>query len=192
MYCSRILRAAGVILATLPILLLFNNQGWADSHVYEVVKPATLVPGDAIPAPKGKVILNVIGAPKAGAGGKIAFDRATLESLGMVKFTSKNKWMSAPATYEGVLGSALLDAVGVPKGMNTMRMVAINDYVVHIPVADFRKWPVILAIKMDGKYMTVRNKGPIWVVYPNHVYKKLGSPAYQDRWIWQLKEISFE
>ena len=73
-----------------------------------------------------------------------------------------------------------------------MFLPALNDYRVRIPIADFRRWPVMLALKMNGQYMSVRDKGPIWVVYPNHLDPELGQDAYQARWIWQLVEITFE
>jgi hypothetical protein len=44
--------------------------------------------------------------------------------------------------------------------------VALNDYKVKIPIADFDKVNVILAYRRDGKAMPVRDKGPLWIMYP--------------------------
>ena len=63
-------------------------------------------------------------------------------------------------------------------------MRALNDYAVRVPVSDFSRWPVMFALKIDGKYMTVREKGPIWVVYPNHLYPELGRQPHTTKWIW--------
>ena len=136
-----------------------------------------------------KVVLTIKGAAR----GKIfRFDLDALEKLGLIRYTSKNIWYDKPVTYEGVLGSKLLDFIGVPPGATKMKMRALNDYVVKIPIEDFRRWPVMLALKLNGKYMSVREKGPIWVVYPNHLHPELDSRSYQGKWIWQLMEISFE
>lgn len=35
-----------------------------------------------------------------------------------------------------------------------------------IPIADFEKLNVILAYRRDGKAMPVRDKGPLWIMYP--------------------------
>jgi hypothetical protein len=86
----------------------------------------------------------------------------------------------------------LLNVIGVPPGATRLKLRALNEYVVRIPLAELRQWPVLFALKLDGAYMPVREKGPIWVVYPNHLYPELGEGLYQDRWIWQLKEMSFE
>ena len=139
--------------------------------------------------PSKKVVLTVIGAAR---GKTFKFDVSALEKLGLIRYTSKNIWYDKPVTYEGVLGSKLLDFIDVPAGATKMKLRALNDYVVEIPIEDFRRWPVMLALKMNGKYMSIRDKGPIWVVYPNHLHPELLSRSYQGRWIWQLKEISFE
>lgn len=144
---------------------------------------------DPVPQPGKKVVLTVIGAAH---GKSFKFDLPSLEKLGLIRYTSKNIWYDKPVTYEGVLGSQLLDFIGVPTGATKMKMRALNDYVVEIPIEDFRRWPVMLALKLNGKYMSIREKGPIWVVYPNHLHPELLSRSYQGKWIWQLVEISFE
>lgn len=159
---------------------------------FERVAPVRLKAGDPIPAPKGKIVLRVEGASSGEAGKPLAFDIPTLELMGLIRFTNTNRWYTEPVTFEGVLGSDFLAAVGVPPGAKTMHMVALNDYVADVPIEDLRLWPVMLALKIDGKYMSVREKGPIWLVYPSHIDEKLGEPAYQGRWIWQVKDIRFK
>nr|VUD34293.1 oxidoreductase [Raoultella sp. NCTC 9187] len=46
------------------------------------------------------------------------------------------------------------------------RVIALNDYTTIVPIDDFHKFPVILALKMNGEYMRVRDKGPLFIVYP--------------------------
>ena len=84
-------------------------------------------------------------------------------------------------------GAALLDAVGA-KG-TTLKVTALNDYAAEIPVEDFRKWPVILATRRDGAEMPVRDKGPLFVIYPFDVDKTLYNEKYFNRSVWQVKSI---
>jgi hypothetical protein len=183
----RLLRAALVLGLAVMIAPLAAGEG--QEAGYQRVRQATLRPGDAIPAPRSAPILTVLGAQRAP---RLEFDRDTLERIGLIRYTSRNHWYDQPVTYEGVPGSALLAVVGVPPGATRLRARALNDYVVHIPLADFRDWPVMFALKLDGQYLTVKDKGPIWVVYPNHLDPHLGGMSYQGRWIWQLREIRFE
>ena len=187
----RILRFA-VGMAMICGMAALTVSGSASPH-YERISPPSLKSTEPIPRPGKSVVLTVVGATAGNtASGNIEFDIATLERIGLVRFTSKNRWYNEPMTYEGVLGSAFLDAVGVPDRATTIRATALNDYVVRIPIEDLRRWPVVLALKLNGKYMSIRDKGPIWIVYPNHVFEELGGPAHQGKWIWQLKEIAFE
>ncbi len=141
-----------------------------------------------LPIPKGKVILAVSGAiENTNADGVAEFDRDMLEALGMTQVQMETQWTRGRPVFEGVLASALLDAVGA-RG-ETARAVALNDYVVEIPLDDFRRYPVVLALKMEGRYMRVRDKGPIWVVYPHEQFEELQSVEIQTRWIWQLRRL---
>ncbi len=152
--------------------------------------PATVVAG-SLPQPSGKVILTVSGnIENTNGNGVAAFDRAMLEGLGVTDLQTSTQWTKARPVFEGVLVSALLQAVGA--GGTTARAVALNDYVVDIPLADFRDYPVLLALKMDGKYMRVRDKGPIWVVYPHEQYEELRAEIFQVRWIWQLRHLEIQ
>jgi hypothetical protein len=42
----------------------------------------------------------------------------------------------------------------VPKA--SQRVLALNDYTTIVPLDDFHKFPVILALKMNGEYMRIR------------------------------------
>ncbi len=112
---------------------------------------------------------------------------AMLEALPKRVTTINTPWYDSKKTFEGPLGSALLDAVGA-KG-KTLRVVALNDYAAEIPVEDFRNWPVILASKLDGKPMSVREKGPLFVIYPFDAEPSLYNEKYFNRSVWQVKAI---
>ena len=45
-------------------------------------------------------------------------------------------------------------------------MRALNDYWVDIPVSDIEQFDILLANKMDGNPLKVRDFGPYFVIYP--------------------------
>ena len=91
----------------------------------------------------------------------------------------------------GPLMRDLLKAAGVEG--KTASGVALDKYEVDIPTSDFETYDVIAAIKVDGKALTVRQKGPAWIVYPSVDHPELQkNPVYEDRSIWQLKELSIK
>jgi hypothetical protein len=60
---------------------------------------------------------------------------------------------------------------------------------VEIPASDFARWPVILAYRMNGEALRVRDKGPLWIVYPQDDFRALRTKEVQGKWVWQVKEI---
>jgi hypothetical protein len=60
---------------------------------------------------------------------------------------------------------------------------------VDIPVTHAENQGVVLAIFHNGKEMTVRDKGPIWVIYPQSE-DEAKLKKFDNEMIWQL--ISME
>jgi hypothetical protein len=40
--------------------------------------------------------------------------------------------------------------------------------------------------------MSVRERGPLWVVYPREHFPELQAPEYNDRWAWQLRSLEIK
>jgi hypothetical protein len=141
-----------------------------------------------LPPPKDAVILTVSGkiSHRNSAGGA-ALDAAMLAALPSKTTTTDTPWYPTKTRFEGPLGAALLDLVGATG--TTLRVTALNDYAVEIPVSDFRKWPVILATKINDKPISVREKGPIFVIYPFDQEPSLYNELYFGRSAWQVKAI---
>jgi hypothetical protein len=142
-----------------------------------------------LPAPTGHVILRVsgkIGVTNAGA--EAHFDRAMLEALGPFGFTTHTPWDDGPVRFDGVKMSAVMQAVQ-PAGQ-TVVATALNDYQTRIPISDFTTYDVLLALKRDGEYMSVRNKGPLFIVYPFDANPNLQSQQYYGRCAWQLDRMT--
>ncbi len=153
---------------------------------------ASLVPCVASAAslgkPTGKVILTLSGnISHTNSGEKAEFDREMLEALGVTEVRQHTPWTDGEQTFSGVLGSKILDAVGA-QGV-TIVARAVNDYEVEIPASDLRDYPVLFAMKQGGRYMRLRDKGPLWIIYPYEKYPELATAETREKWIWQLSTI---
>lgn len=146
---------------------------------------------DGLAAPTGDVVLHVTGKiSKTNNGDAADFDMAMLEALAGRTTTTATPWYDAAKTFSGPLGSALLEAVGASG--TTLKVLALNDYASEIPVSDFTQYPVILATKLDGEAMSIRDKGPIFVIYPFDEMPDLNNETYYGRSAWQVKSIAVE
>lgn len=141
--------------------------------------------------PTGKVVLTVTGQIDNTNGDGVAqFDMAMLEALAQGETRTNTPWYDGEKTFTGPTAKALVDAVG---GHGTiMNVLALNDYASEIPVSDFTDLPVILATKVDGEPMSVRDKGPIFVIYPFDQHPELNNETYYGRSAWQVKSIEFK
>ncbi|SEQ02189.1 hypothetical protein SAMN05216548_102190 [Faunimonas pinastri] len=136
--------------------------------------------------PMDKPILTISGNITAD-GGSASFSRKQLEAIGLVKITTKTPWYPRVSTFEGVPLKKLLDSVGAHG--TTLTAVALNDYSSDIPLSDIEQYPVILAMKRDGDFMPVSDKGPLFVMYPFDSRPELQDQKYYGRAVWQISKL---
>jgi hypothetical protein len=142
----------------------------------------------ALAVPAERVVLTVSGRISvANADGKAVFDRPMLERFAIREIRTSTPWTDGVQEFEGVFLSDVLTAVGAEGEM--LVLTALDDYRVQVPVSDLWKYGVVVALKQDGAYMAVRDKGPLWVIYPMDDYAELRSHRMTDRMIWQLSAV---
>jgi hypothetical protein len=146
---------------------------------------------DTFDPPKGDVLLTIHGLITAtnGEDGNLQLDQAQLEALPQTEFSTSTTWTSGKPLFKGVLLKDLIAAVGASGGTITLR--AVNDYAITMPVAEAADDAPLLAFLMDGQTMSLRDKGPVWMVYPYDVDEKFRTEEVFSRSIWQLTDIEF-
>jgi hypothetical protein len=141
-------------------------------------------------APTGDVLLTVSGQiTKTNGPGTLSLDAAQFGALPQHKFTTSTIWTDGTPTFEGVLLKDLIAAVGVTGSI--ISLTALNDYKISIPMADVNDDGPLLAYMMDGKTMSLRDKGPVWLVYPYDANADYRSEQTYARSIWQLGRVEF-
>lgn len=142
----------------------------------------------ALEAPTGAVVLTISGklaTPNDGSSAQ--FDMAMLERMPQTSFTTKTPWYGQPRQFTGPLVRELLMRAGA-KG-TTLRLRALNDYRVDVPYDDAQRYDLIVARLLDGQPMPVRDKGPLFAVYPFDALPELRNAVYYSRSAWQLRSI---
>jgi hypothetical protein len=170
---------------------------------------AAPAPAAELAQPKGPVVLTVHGKiAHANRGalddfedaffkfGSVTFDKAAqfdlamLEKLGMKTLTVKYDTWPKAYTFEGPLLADVLKAAGAEG--RSIKIFALDGYGADIPLADLGRYPVLLALKADGRYLGLGGRGPTWVVYPrDDRYPALKS--HDDaKWVWSALRIEVE
>ncbi len=141
--------------------------------------------------PQGTVLLTVTGeVPVKNSPEGAAFDLHMLEALGTTSFTTTTIWTEGPQRFTGVSLHDLLSALDVTGG--SIKAVAINEYSTEIPLEDAVPEGPIIAWARNGSLMSVRDKGPLWLVYPFDDHPEYRSEIIFARSIWQLSRIVVE
>lgn len=149
---------------------------------------ATVATADTLPQPEGRVILTISGAvTQTNAEGAARFDQAMIEALPQRETRTTTPWFEGPQTFTGPLLSDLMAAAGASGSV--LRVVAVNDYAASMPWADIEGFPVILAIRHNGQPMSVRDKGPLFVMYPFDEHPELVNELFFSRSVWQVAAI---
>jgi len=153
-----------------------------------LVGAAPVAAQGGLPAPSGPAVLTLkgrIGVRNAGEEARL--DRAMLAALPQGRFSGETPWTKGRVTFTGPLAAAVLDLVQANGTM--LKVTALNDYAAEVPVDDLRRHAVILATHRDGAEMAVRDKGPIWIIYPMDRVPSLRTAVVYNRSVWQVRDI---
>lgn len=149
---------------------------------------ATVAIASAAFAQSDPVILTIDGNITGGV--PLDFTSSELEALGSATVVTSTPWHDGKPAFEGVPMEALLAHVGATG--DVAEVLALNNYRTTIPLADFSEYPVLLALQQDGEYMTVRNKGPLFIIYPFDDFDELRTDLYYSRSAWQVRSITIK
>ncbi|WP_299695160.1 molybdopterin-dependent oxidoreductase [uncultured Tateyamaria sp.] len=167
--------------------MMLSRRLFAGVLSLAVALPLGVWASTSLPQPEGDVLLNVTGSITVGnTASGAAFDRKMLEALDWVEIETYTSFTTGPQRFSGPTLASVLAAVGATG--TSLEAKAINDYAVRIPVSDADDHDVILAMDMNGKPMRVRDKGPIWVIYPLSRADAEMRP-FDGQMIWQLVQI---
>jgi hypothetical protein len=149
--------------------------------------PAFAVAQD-FPAPVGPVVLTVTGdLSETNVDDTLQFDFDMLAAFDTTTIETSTIWTDGVSVFQGVALDKLVSVLGKTDG--SLHATAINNYSVEIPLTDAIPGGPIVAYLKDGNPMSVRDKGPLWIIYPYDSATQYQSEVIFSRSIWQLDRI---
>lgn len=115
----------------------------------------------------------------------VSFEELT--KLPETEFYTSTPWTDGVQKFRGVDFDVLLDTYGITA--DTVRVSALNDYSVMIPASVLRDDNAILVYLQNDAEMSVRDKGPFWVVFPYDSDVRFQTDTYWSYSVWQVKSI---
>jgi len=147
--------------------------------------------GLALEPPDGPVVLTISGKiANMNAGQTAAFSMRMIEALPQQTFTIKTPWYPKPMQFTGPLLRDLLGAAG--SSGSKVITAGLDDYKTEIPVADTVQYNMLVARLLNGKPMSVREKGPLFLLYPFDSKPELQTERYYNRSTWQLVRLTVQ
>jgi hypothetical protein len=139
-------------------------------------------------SPQGPVLLTVEGAiGRHNRDGAAAFDLAMLDGLPQVSFATSTTWTEGVRDFSGPTLRSVLDAAGAQGAQ--VAAVALNDYRMTVPLSEVTGEAPIIATRIDGAEFGVRDKGPLWIVYPYDSSVEFQTEVIFGRSVWQLVRL---
>lgn len=115
------------------------------------------------------------------------FDIEMLKGLTIIEVETSTIWTEGLHVFTGVSLKEIVDLV--QPDAESLRATAVNDYSVDIPISDAIEGGPIIAYLMDGEEMSLREKGPLWLIYPYDQNEEYQNEVIYSRSIWQLDRI---
>nr|WP_254170376.1 molybdopterin-dependent oxidoreductase [Serratia marcescens] len=113
-----------------------------------------------------------------------------MDALPKTSITTSTAW-TPKEKFTGTSFKDILTEVGITGKI--VRVHALNDYWVDIPMSDVYKYNIILASKRNDTPLKVRDFGPYFVIYPlDEHYEELNKPIFYSRFVWQVEHITVD
>lgn len=102
-------------------------------------------------------------------------------------FSTETPWFPKKSEFKGILFKEVLTKAKISEN-SQLQIVAWDNFNAQVPAKDAFEYNTILTTHIDGKRITLRDKGPFFLMYPL-TNPQLRTGVYYNRSVWQIKEI---
>ena len=140
----------------------------------------------SLPTPStAETVLTVEG--DVAAQGGLNLDMDAITAMPQVTFRTATNWTDGVSTFTGVALKHLLEEAGATG--DEVEAVALNNYSAVIPLDSIDDDSPIVAYAVDGEFLSRRDKGPLWIVYPFDESDAFRNDVIYGRSVWQLRSL---
>ena len=123
------------------------------------------------------------------SGDATKLSRMDLAALPQTAFTTTFPWSKTPRRLEGPSIADLVDRFDPERRASTIEFVALDAYLVSTEIDRLVRDEALLALRQDGAYLPVADKGPALLMFPFTDRPELDDKAHGSLCIWQIVEI---
>lgn len=120
--------------------------------------------------------------------GSLTLDREELEAFPQTTITTESPYYSGSVEFSGPTLQRIVEHFGV-NGKVQITLQALNDYQVVGSLEEMLGLGAIIATRKNSKPMSVRDRGPFWIMLPLSERPELNHEDFHRYMVWQLNRI---
>ncbi|WP_163338139.1 hypothetical protein [Desulfopila sp. IMCC35008] len=136
----------------------------------------------------GSAIIKLQGSISQGNKKRITV--AELEDLGVITVEINDPFEKKKNSFTGVMMEKFVTHYG-NTGVKSVSFFAIDGYQITFSRANWASHKIMVATRVNDKYMDYENKGPLRIVYPEYDPDKHDSKEILPKWIWMITTVKF-
>lgn len=114
-------------------------------------------------------------------------DCQLLETLPVETIVTDTPWTDGPSEFTGYSLYEIWQVLGLPG--RSVRAQALDDYSATLCWSTIQMYRPILATTQDGLPLSVRTRGPYWLLLPFNDHPEIQSDEYFFKAVWQLSTL---
>jgi len=118
----------------------------------------------------------------------IVLGRSELEAFPQSTVVTSSPYFDGEETFSGPTLTRVLEPLDV-SGERNVTLKALNDYTVTGPLREILSLDAIVATRRNTKIMSVRDRGPFWIILPLSTRPELDDENFHRYMVWQLNGI---
>ncbi|WP_234496956.1 hypothetical protein [Vibrio maritimus] len=118
------------------------------------------------------------------------YSDSDLSNMPQATIDTELPWLDGKNSFTGVNLEEFFAQSNAPLPA-LITFIALNDYKVTIRQEDIKQYQPIIANRKNGEKMSIRDKGPYWVIFPLSQHPEIDNTDYHAMMIWQLKEVRY-
>lgn len=122
---------------------------------------------------------------------ELILDRTELEAFPQTRIVTTSPYYDGTAEFTGPSLSRVLESFEL-SGDTRIILRALNDYRVDGNLKELLAMDPVVATRMDSEPMSVRDRGPFWLMLPLSDRPELDEQEFHRFMIWQLEAISLD
>lgn len=162
---------------------LVRRVGW-------LLLALALLPADMRPAQASEP--NVILEVQVAEGRVVGLSLDDLRALPLTEFETSTVWTLGVDTYSGVLLRDLLQHLGHVPDHGPVTVRALDGYSAVIEPALITEQAPLVSFLRNGAPMPVRDRGPIWLIFPYDQDTNYRTESIYAKSVWQVRAIEIK